>query len=63
MNPCYENEAKAVLKNAKLVHTAGTVACPILMFVSDGKQVSAGWIEHDRNAEHGSDSRSLSFGQ
>ena len=48
MNPCYENEAKAVLKNAKLVHTAGTIACPILMFVSDGKQVSAGWIEHER---------------
>ena len=48
MNPCYENEAKALLKNAKLVHTAETIACPILMFVSDGKQVSAGWIEHER---------------
>lgn len=32
----------------KLVHTAGTIACPILMFVSDGKQVSSGWIEHER---------------
>ena len=31
MNLCYENEAKAVLKNAKLVHTTGTIACPILM--------------------------------
>ena len=48
MNPCYQNEAKALLKNAKLVHTAETIACPILMFVSDGKQVSAGWIEHER---------------
>ena len=48
MNSCYVNEAKAVLKNAKLVHTAETIACPILMFVSDGKQVSAGWIEYER---------------
>ena len=24
------------------------LTCPILMFVSDGKQVSAGWIEHER---------------
>ena len=48
MNPCYQNEAKALLKNAKLVHRADTIACPILMFVSDGKQVSAGWIEHER---------------
>ena len=48
MNPCYQNEAKALLKNAKLVHRAETIACPILMFVSDGKQVSAGWIEHER---------------
>lgn len=48
MNPCYENEAKAVLENARLVQTAGTVACPILMFVSDGRQVSSGWIEHKR---------------
>lgn len=48
MNICYENEAKAVLENAKLVHAAGTIACPIMMFVSDGKQVSPGWIDHER---------------
>lgn len=48
MNPCYENEAKALLENAKLVHAAGPIACPILMFVSDGRQVSLGWIEHER---------------
>ena len=45
MNPCYENEAKAVLENAELVDAAGAIACPILMFISDGKQVSSGWIE------------------
>jgi hypothetical protein len=55
--PCCENEAKAVLKNAKLVHTAETIACPILMFVSDGKQVSSGWIEHEREFAEQTDAR------
>ncbi len=49
MNPCYENEAKAVLKNAKLVQETGAIPCPILMFISDGKQVSSGWIEYARS--------------
>ena len=48
MNPCYENEAKAILGNARIVESAGRIDCPILMFVSDGKQVSSGWIEHER---------------
>ncbi|MBQ9686855.1 MAG: alpha/beta hydrolase [Oscillospiraceae bacterium] len=48
MNPCYENEAKAILKNARIVDSAGWIDCPILMFVSDGKQVSSGWIDHER---------------
>lgn len=46
MNVCYENEAEAVRENAKLVQEAGPIVCPILMFVSDGKQVSSGWLEH-----------------
>ena len=48
MNLCYENEAKAVLDNAKIVDDGGNIECPILMFVSDGKQVSSGWIDHER---------------
>ena len=48
MNPCYENEAKAILENAKIVDADGKIDCPILMFVSDGKQVSAGWVDHER---------------
>ena len=49
MNSCYENEARAVLQNAKLVDDAGGIDCPILMFVSDGKQVSSGWINHEHD--------------
>ena len=48
MNPCYENEAKAILENAKIVNSAGGIDCPILMFVSDGKQISSGWINYER---------------
>ena len=48
MNPCYENEARTVLENARTVDAAGRIDCPILVFVSDGKQVSSGWIDHER---------------
>ncbi|MCR5796412.1 MAG: alpha/beta hydrolase [Eubacterium sp.] len=46
MNDCYIDEARNVLDNAKLVDKTGEVDCPILMFVSDGKQVSANWIQY-----------------
>ena len=36
------------MENAKIVNSAGGIDCPILMFVSDGKLVSAGWINHER---------------
>ncbi len=48
MNLCYENEAKALFENARVVDNAGRIACPILMFVSDGRQVSPGWLDHER---------------
>ena len=46
MNQCYINEAASVIENAEIVDAAGGIDCPILMFVSDGKQVSANWIEN-----------------
>lgn len=46
MNPCIENEAKAVMENAGTVDAAGGIDSPVLMFISDGKQVSSGWIDH-----------------
>ena len=53
MNDCYISEARMLLDNAKLVDGAGTVDCPVLMFVSDGKQVSANWIQFQNDfAEH-----------
>ena len=48
MNHCYVNEAAAVIRNAETVEAAGKIDCPILMFVSDGKQVSPHWIENEK---------------
>ena len=36
------------MKNAKIVDAGGRIECPILMFISGGKQVSDGWIDHER---------------
>ena len=47
-NECYIKEAEAVLQNAEKVSAAGIIECPILMFVSNGKQVSPNWLEHER---------------
>ena len=47
-NECYIKEAEAVLKNAEKVTTAGNLECPVLMFVSNGKQVAPNWIEHEK---------------
>lgn len=47
-NECYIKEAEAVLKNAEKVAAAGMIKCPILMFVSNGKQVSPNWLKHEQ---------------
>lgn len=47
-NECYIKEAEAVLNNAEKVAAAGMIKCPVLMFVSNGKQVSPNWLEHER---------------
>ena len=48
MNPRYANEAMAVKANAETVAHGGNIDGPILMFVSDGSQVSRNWIENAR---------------
>ena len=42
-NKCFINEAEAVVGNAEVVEYAGVIDCPILMFVSNGKEVSSNW--------------------
>ncbi len=48
MNNCWVMAAEAVRKNAGTVSAGGRIECPVLMFVSDGRQVSANWIGHER---------------
>ena len=48
MNNCILNEAYALLDNTKTVDDGGNPSCPVLMFVSDGKQVSKGWVEDEK---------------
>ena len=48
MNNCYIHEAEAVIENAAIVEAGGTIDCPILMFISDGKQVSPNWINNEK---------------
>ena len=45
-NKCYINEAQSLIQNIRTVQSAGPISCPILMFISNGKQVSPGWIDN-----------------
>jgi len=42
------NEAAAVLENARKVGADSLVECPMLLFVSNGKQVSKHWVDNQR---------------
>ena len=48
MNNCILNEAYAVMDNSKTVDGGGKISCPVLLLVSNGKQVSKGWIEDEK---------------
>ena len=43
-NKCYINEAKEVLNNSSIIENGKSIECPILLFVSNGKQTSKNWI-------------------
>lgn len=48
MNPCFMNEARSILENARKAGNAGGINCPLLMFVSNGKGVADNWIGNSR---------------
>lgn len=47
-NRCCINEAREVLKNAGIVGEAGNIACPALMFSSNGKDQERDWVENQQ---------------
>ena len=47
-NRCCINEAREVLQNARIVGEAGSIACPMLLFCSDGKDQEQDWVENQQ---------------
>lgn len=47
-NICCENEAREVLKNAKVVGEAGNIQCPTLLFSSNGQDQEKDWVENQQ---------------
>ena len=45
-NKCYINEAKEILNNSNIVEHDKNINCPVLLFVSNGKQTSKNWIKN-----------------
>lgn len=48
LNNCIINEGEAIFENAKNVEASGKIACPVLLFVSNGRQCSQHWVEIQR---------------
>lgn len=47
-NRCCVNEARAVLQNARVVGEAGDIACPVLLFSSNGQDQEQDWVENQQ---------------
>lgn len=47
-NICCINEAKEVLKNAKIVGEDGNIQCPTLLFSSNGEDQEKDWVENQQ---------------
>ena len=45
-NICCINEAREVLQNARIVGETGDIACPALLFSSNGKDQERDWVEN-----------------
>ena len=47
-NICCINEAKEVLKNARIIDAAGSISCPTLMFSSNGEDQERDWVANQQ---------------
>lgn len=60
-NICCINESKEVLSNVAVVKNAGYTKCPILLFVSNGKQTQGYWAKAQKEFATILDARLISF--
>ena len=60
-NDCYINEGYWVIKNAKTVDELSYKKCPMLLFVSNGKQTSKNWIEKQQEFANITNAMLVSF--
>ena len=60
-NLCCINEAREVLQNARIVGETGNIACPALLFSSNGKDQERDWVENQKIYAASIDARLISF--
>ncbi len=48
-NRCILNEGYAIFSNVETICRDGKIECPTLLFCSNGKQVSTGWLKHQQD--------------
>lgn len=58
---CCINESKEVLSNVAVVKNAGYTKCPILLFVSNGKQTQGYWAQAQKEFATMLDAKLISF--
>ena len=60
-NICCINEAKEVLKNAKIVGEDGKIQCPMLLFSSNGQDQEIDWVENQQKFALSMGARLISY--
>lgn len=60
-NLCCINEAREVLQNARVVGEAGDIACPMLLFCSDGKDQEQDWVVNQQRFAADMDARLIAY--
>ncbi|HCY06670.1 MAG TPA: alpha/beta hydrolase [Erysipelotrichaceae bacterium] len=61
LNPIYLTEGKAIYNNAQIVKKGDPISCPILMFLSNGKETGESWILSQKEYAKENDAKIISF--
>ena len=60
-NICCINEAREVLPNARVVGEAGDIACPMLLFCSNGNDQERDWVQNQQRFAAFMDAKLISY--